>query len=75
MPIRQLLDQAVFNPEEIVVLCGVFDETLRVLNLSDRADPATTLVAKKIVELASQGLRDPTRLRAATIEAFSVNNG
>jgi len=65
MPIRQLLDQAVFNAEEIQVLRGVFEETLRALNLSDRTDPAATPVAKKIVELASQGVRDPIRLRAA----------
>jgi hypothetical protein len=54
MPIRQLLDNAAFNPEEIVMLRGVFEDTLRAMSLSDRTDPVTTLVAKKIIELASQ---------------------
>jgi hypothetical protein len=55
MPIRQLLDNAAFNLEDIVMLRGVFEDTLCAMNLSDRTDPVTTLAAKKIIELASQG--------------------
>jgi hypothetical protein len=72
MPIRQLLDNAVFNPEEILVLRDVFEDTLRTMKLTDRSDPATMLVAKKIIELATQGERDPVRLRRAAINAFSA---
>jgi hypothetical protein len=42
MPIRQLLDNAAFNPEEIVMLPGVFEDTLRAMSLSHRTDPVTT---------------------------------
>jgi hypothetical protein len=72
MPIRQLLDNAAFNPEEIAMLRDVFEDTLRSMKLTDRADPATLLVAKKIIELATQGERDATRLRRAAIDAFSA---
>jgi hypothetical protein len=72
MPIRQLLDNAVFNPEEIVMLRDVFEDMLRAMKLSDRSDPATMLVAKKIIELATHGERDATRLRRAAINAFSA---
>lgn len=70
MPIRQLLDHAVFNPEEIAMLRDVFEDTLRALNLADRSDPVTMLVAKKLIELASQGERDAGRLREAALRAF-----
>jgi hypothetical protein len=33
------------------------------LGLTDRTDPVTELVAKKIIELANRGERDPLRLR------------
>lgn len=70
MPIRQLLDNAAFNPEEALMLRRAFEDTLRALNLSDRADPVTTLVARKIIELASNGERDAARLRQAAVAAF-----
>jgi hypothetical protein len=72
MPIRQLLDNAIFNPEEVAMLCDVFEDTLRAMNLADRTDPATILVAKKIIELATRGERDPTRLRRSAMAAFST---
>jgi hypothetical protein len=71
MPIRQLLDSNAFNPEEVAMLRDVFEDTLRALKLVDRNDPATSLIAKKIITLASEGERDPTRLRQAAVRAFS----
>jgi hypothetical protein len=44
---------------------------LRALSLVNRADPATEIVAKKIIELAKQGERDPIRLRERVIEGVS----
>ena len=71
MPIRQLLDNTAFNPEEVTLLRDVFEDTLRALKLVDRSDPVTMLVARTIIELASQGERDPARLRRAAVQAFS----
>jgi hypothetical protein len=48
MPIRQLLDSAAFNPEEVAMLRSVFEETLRAMKLSDRTDPVTMLVANRV---------------------------
>jgi len=67
MPIRQMLDNAAFDPDKTALLRK---GTLRALNLSDRADPITTLVAKKIIELASHGERDASRLHQAVINFF-----
>ena len=71
MPIRQLLDSNAFNPEEVTMLCDVFEDTLRALQFVDRSDPVTSLIAKKIIELARRGERDPARLRQAAVRAFS----
>jgi hypothetical protein len=72
MPIRQLLDSNAFNPEEVIMLRDVFEDTLRELKLVDRSDPVTLLIAKKIIGLARRGERDPARLRQATVQAFSA---
>jgi hypothetical protein len=72
MPIYALLErQGVFTPEEITVLGNVFEDVLQTLGLVDRKDPVTEMVAKKVVELAVAGMRDPARLKALTIQAFT----
>ena len=71
MPIQQLLkDQQHFGPDEIKVLSSVFEQALRELRLVDRTDPATLLVAKRIIELAQQGERDPIRLREGAVKGI-----
>ena len=47
------------------------NEIARVPLEVNRTDPATEMVAKKIIELAKQGERDPVRLRERVIEAVS----
>ena len=65
MPVHVPLAQHhAFTPEDVKVLIGAFEDTLRALKLADRKDPLTTMVAKSIIELAKQGERDPTHLRA-----------
>ncbi|MGA7486062.1 MAG: hypothetical protein WBW74_03855 [Xanthobacteraceae bacterium] len=70
MPIRLLLkDDHSFGPEEIVLLTQAFEEALGQLGLSNRDDPATQTVAKRIIELAKQGERDPIRLRDGALKS------
>ena len=71
MPIHRLLKNHAFGPDEITILTSAFDDALRRLRLADRADPATEVVARKIIELAQQGERDPTRLSERAIQALS----
>jgi hypothetical protein len=71
MPIHRLLEKHAFGPDEIRVLTSAFDEALRKLGLADRADPVVEVVARKIIELAQQGERDPTRLSERAIQALS----
>jgi len=58
-----------FGPEDCAKLVAGFESAVTQLGLKDRNDPATTQVAKLIIQLAKDGQRDPKRLaeRAAEI--------
>jgi hypothetical protein len=75
MPIRSILPNGHFTPEEVTVLVGVFEDALRGLKLVDRSDPAMTLIAKRIIDIARQGERDPDTLRAAVLKSFRDDPG
>jgi len=62
MPITQFLDNTDFDPEARRVM-GVAFEIVRVaLGLADRGDLADAFVAKRIIELAKAGERNPDLL-------------
>ena len=72
VPIYELLKrQGSFEPGEVTMLGKAFEEVLEKLGLVRRKDPMTELIAKKLVELATAGMRDPERLKALTIQAFT----
>jgi hypothetical protein len=72
MPIRILLkDDLAFTPEDSKVLTTVFEDTLKALSLVDRDDPLTHLVARKVIEVAKLGQRDPERLRSCVLASLS----
>ncbi len=72
MPTHEILRrQGVFSPDEVAMLGKVFEDVLRIKGLVDRKDPMTEMVAKKVVELAKTGIRDPERLKAITIQALT----
>jgi hypothetical protein len=64
MTIRVLLqNDHAFGPEEIRILVAAYEDALAQLQLTRWEDPATLLVAKRIIDLAREGERDPMRLR------------
>ncbi len=56
-----------FGPEEIEILASALDAVLRALRL-DRDDPATQVIAKRVIDLADLGELDPVRLRDHALE-------
>jgi hypothetical protein len=60
-----------FGPDIIARLEIAYHAALSELGLADVEDGATLMVAKRIVDFATQGERDPERLTAATVEALS----
>jgi len=72
VPIHEILRrQGVFAPDEVTMLGKVFEDVLQSLGLVDREDPLTVMVAKSLIEHAKTGIRDPERLKALTIQAFT----
>ncbi len=71
MPIDRLLQNQAFGPDQITLLTTAFEDALSKLQLKDRTDPAAQSLAKKIIELAQQGERDPIRLRDRALQSLS----
>jgi hypothetical protein len=49
-----------------------YEGALVVLKLTDRQDPITELVAKKIIEVAQAGERNPDRLREKALIELGI---
>jgi len=60
-----------FEPDDITRLVVAYGAVLHQLGLADREDGATLMVAKRIIDLAKHGERDPERLTAAAVEALT----
>jgi hypothetical protein len=74
MSIYQMLDDGAFDPVAVQVLTSAFEEACAVLRLVDRTDPLTEIVAKKIIEHARRGERDPVRLRDIVLSELQQGN-
>jgi len=72
MPIYRLLQNVPLDPEDIEGLVAAYETTLQALELSDRSDPITQLVAQKIFELSRTGMRDPVQISALAIQALGA---
>jgi hypothetical protein len=70
-PTRFLTPEAAFTPAEIAVLVAVFEDALRGMQMIDRTDAAAEIIARRIIELASQGERDPIKLRDGALQSLS----
>lgn len=62
MPITPFLTGQAFDPEVVRAMSMAFDNVCKSLGLHGRSDPASEVVAKKIIELAQRGVRDPVAL-------------
>jgi hypothetical protein len=70
MPIRPFLAGQAFEPEVIREMSLALETVCGKFNLALSDDPATRLVASKIIELAQRGVRDAATLTAMTIKEF-----
>ncbi len=68
MAIYRLLQAQAFGPEEITRLSAAYEAALEILHLPDRANPVREIVAKRIIEVAQTGVRDPAKICAAAIK-------
>jgi hypothetical protein len=72
MAIYRLLQNSPLGPGEIGVLTDAYEGTLRKLNLVDRNDPITEIIARKIIELGQRGVREAQQLIELAMKELGV---
>lgn len=70
MAIYGYLQNSGFDPEAIKIMTAAYEAVRERLGLTDRSDPLTQLVARKVIELAQTGVRDPEQLCDRVVEAI-----
>jgi len=68
MAIYRLLQHSAFTPEDVALIGAAYEDCLRVLKLTNRADPLTEIIAKAIFEIAQTGVRDPMQLSRLALD-------
>jgi len=72
MAIYRLLQQASWDQADIDRMTAAYEAALRVLRLSDRTDPLTEMIAKKIIEVTRSGEQDPANICARTLKELGA---
>jgi hypothetical protein len=71
--IYRLMREAAFDQDEIDRLSAAYEGALRVLQLRDRNDSITELIAAKIIEIARQGERDAAAICDRAIQELGIS--
>ena len=77
MPITPFLAHQAFEPETIETMSAAlaaFVAACEALHLKVGDDPATRVVAEKVIELAQRGIRDPDALRTMTLKELDLSD-
>ena len=70
VPIYRLLQNSAFDPDTVKLLGTAFEDVCVTLGLAERSDPLRDTVARKVIEIAQTGVREPTQLHDKTLEAL-----
>jgi hypothetical protein len=73
MAIQRLLGSGAFDPDAVRALTTAYEHACAALDLLDRTDPLTEIIAKKIIERAKRGELDAIRLCEAVLEELRSN--
>jgi hypothetical protein len=71
MAIYRVLSEAAFDPEAVKAMATAYEEVLQELKLTDHSDGLNETVARKIIECAQTGERDPNRLRDVVLKSLA----
>ena len=69
--IRRLLENSSLPVEEVSRLVAAYERTLRTLDLVDRHDPVTEIVAKKVIEIGKRG-GDPSEISKLAVKELGI---
>ena len=71
MTVHRLYKNKPFEPEALAAMTHAYAEICRDLGLSEGDRPEIHAVAKKVIEFAQRGDRDPARLRDHVLRALT----
>lgn len=60
------------GPEEISRVATAYEQALRTIGIVDRGDPLAELLARKIIEVAQTGIREPADISAQAINEIGI---
>jgi hypothetical protein len=72
MAIYKLIANGSFGPDEIEVMKSAYEAALIEVDVIDRDDPITELIAKSIVNVTATGERDPRQVMERALNALGV---
>jgi hypothetical protein len=72
LPIYRLLQGGSFDQSDIDRMVAAYEAALKLLRLTDRNDPVTEIVAKKIIEIVQSGERRPPFITARALKELGV---
>lgn len=70
MPIYRLFKGQAFEPQHVQAMADAFEGVLRELGLKDRNDPLCEIVAKTIIDLGEQGVRESLQLASRAMQTL-----
>jgi hypothetical protein len=73
--IYRLLQQSVFEPADIQNMYEAYELALARLQLKDRNDPLTEIIAKHIIEVAQTGVKKPDLICALALQRLHGKGG
>jgi hypothetical protein len=71
MAAYRLLQSSTLGPEELSKLGAAYERTLEALGLTDRSDPMTELVARKLLAIHQTGISDPVGLSRQAVQELA----
>ena len=70
MPINRLLAKTAYDAEQTREIIYAYERVLTFLNLTDRSDPVTEMVASHILKCAAEGVIDRHHLYDCAVAAL-----
>ncbi len=75
MAIYKLIAKGSFGPDEIEAMTAAYERALLEINLIDRNDALTEMVAASIITVAATGERDPQILMERALQTLGGHTG
>jgi hypothetical protein len=69
--VLQISDRA-FDGETTALVCQAFDLTCLALHDADQPDLVKEIIAKRIIDIAGRGERDPQKMRKAALNSLGL---